>query len=357
MIGNNLRRHIQMLRDNMCRKRNLDIKIIKNDSKRYIATMMLIAICFVTFFSGCSEKKESDTNIYYLTASGDDIGYVGYNFKSDDTNKRIQEMMDQLSSDPSTVELKRTIPSSVKLLDYELDNTTLMLYFNRDYGDIGGYKEVLIRAAIVKTLLQLEDVDGISFYVADSPLTDVNGSLVGTMTADTFIEDFSADSEELSKTTLPLYFASADGQSLVKQDVEVYYNTNVSIERLVVEHLLQGPEKNDVSKKLNLIGTMPDETKLKSISVNDGVCYLKFDSNFLNGNSNVSSNVLLYSIVDSLTEIDTINRVQISVETSNNTLESQVKALGFDLNKSYERDLSMVIEAPPVVEKDDVVEE
>ena len=322
---------------------------IRNHNKKYMALLLVVSMC-AAIFTGCSKRnQETGPYIYYLTAANDGIGKEKCEFKTDNVTGRVDELMEGLSTDPQSVDLKRTIPSSVKLLDYEVDDSTLVLYFNREYSDIGGYKEVLIRAAIVKTLLQIDGIDGISFYVAGSPLVDVNGSLVGIMTADTFIEDFSEDTKELAKATMVLYFASADGQALVKRDVDVYYNTNVSMERLVVEHLLQGPKSNNVSG--NFIGTMPNDTKLKSISVNDGVCYVRFDSGFLNGNSDVSSKVMLYSIVDSLTELDSINKVQISIETGNTTLDSQVQALGFELNTSYERDVSLVIESPASVEE------
>ncbi len=321
----------------------------RNHNKKLIALLMVICTC-ATMLVGCSKtSKEKGPYIYYLTAANDGIGQEKCDLKSDTVNGQIEEMIEGLSADPQSVELKRTIPSSVKMMDYEIDDSTLVLYFNREYSDVGGYKEVLIRAAIVKTLLQIDGIDGISFYVAGSPLVDVNGSLVGIMTADTFIEDFSEDTKELAKATMALYFASADGQALVKRNVDVYYNTNVSMERLIVEHLLQGPENNNVSG--NIIGTMPSDTKLKSISVNDGVCYVRFDSGFLNGNTAVSSKVMLYSIVDSLTELDSINKVQISVETGSTTLDSQVQALGFELNTSYERDVSLVLESPASVEE------
>jgi germination protein M len=321
----------------------------RNHNKKFIALLMVVCTC-ATMLVGCSKtSKEKGPYIYYLTAANDGIGQEKCDLKSDTMNGQIEEMIEGLSADPQSVELKRTIPSSVKMMDYEIDDSTLVLYFNREYSDVGGYKEVLIRAAIVKTLLQIDGIDGISFYVAGSPLVDVNGSLVGIMTADTFIEDFSEDTKELAKATMALYFASADGQALVKRNVDVYYNTNVSMERLIVEHLLQGPENNNVSG--NIIGTMPSDTKLKSISVNDGVCYVRFDSGFLNGNTAVSSKVMLYSIVDSLTELDSINKVQISVETGSTTLDSQVQALGFELNTSYERDVSLVLESPASVEE------
>ncbi len=45
----------------------------------------------------------------------------------------------------------------------------------------------------------------------------------------------------------------------------------------------------------------------------DGVCYVNLDEMFLNQNQEISEPVVLYSIVDSLTELTGIDKVQISI--------------------------------------------
>ena len=45
----------------------------------------------------------------------------------------------------------------------------------------------------------------------------------------------------------------------------------------------------------------------------DGACLVNLDEGFLNQNFEIKEDVIIYSIVDSLTELDTINTVQIAV--------------------------------------------
>lgn len=66
-------------------------------------------------------------------------------------------------------------------------------------------------------------------------------------------------------------------------------------------------------KKSGLLATIPSETKLITITVVDGVCYVNLDEMFLNQNQEISEPVVLYSIVDSLTELTGIDKVQISI--------------------------------------------
>ncbi len=72
------------------------------------------------------------------------------------------------------------------------------------------------------------------------------------MNDDTFINDYGAETGSLEKTKLTLYFASADGQSLVKQEKDVYYNKNVARERLIMDYLLKGPDSDDAKVRFSI---------------------------------------------------------------------------------------------------------
>ena len=64
-----------------------------------------------------------------------------------------------------------------------------------------------------------------------------------------------------------------------------------------MEQLLEGPESK------NARSAIPSETKLMSVSLVDGVCYVSFDENFKNQDYSVNEAIVIYSIVDSLSEL------------------------------------------------------
>jgi germination protein M len=75
-----------------------------------------------------------------------------------------------------------------------------------------------------------------------------------------------------------------------------------------MEQLLKGPDER------RLLSALPAGTKLNSISVSDdGVCIANFDASLETAITGVTENVTLYSIVNSLTELDSIKQVQILV--------------------------------------------
>ena len=83
---------------------------------------------------------------------------------------------------------------------------------------------------------------------------------------------------------------------------------------------------------------MNPETKILSVSVRDGVCYVNLDDSFLNQVYDVSPEVTIYAITNALVELPNVNKVQISVggETNINYRESM------NLSTVYERNLDLV---------------
>jgi germination protein M len=100
-----------------------------------------------------------------------------------------------------------------------------------------------------------------------------------------------------------------------------------------MEQLIEGPKNTGEQ------ATIPTETKLITLSTVDGVCYVNFDETFFNQNQEISEQVVLYSIVDSLTELSTIDRVQLSV---NGDTTGKVR-FTYNLSSMYEEDLSLVM--------------
>ncbi len=303
--------------------------------------ILSLIICFaltIAFASGCGSTAESaledgEILVYYMDVWGSAFLTEAHKLTEDTVEAQVEEAVSLLASTPETVGYRRTIPEGIEPLDINLDEAILTINFNQEYQELSGYSEVLVRAAIVKTLLQISGINGVIFYVASEPLTDTSGSVVGTMTAETFIEDYGEETESLSATTLVLYFATADGQALVEKSIEIYYNSNIARERLVIENLIKGCDDDDA------MSPIPSGTKLISITVTDGICYVNFDSSFVNVDSGIASNVVLYAIVNSLTEIETINKVQILVEGS---AVMPTGGFDFELGTSYVRDLSYI---------------
>jgi germination protein M len=159
-----------------------------------------------------------------------------------------------------------------------------------------------------------------------------SGATVGAMGLDSFVENPGQQINSSQVATLTLYFANADGTALVPETRQVHYSSNTSVDKLVMEQLIEGPKVSGAQ------ATIPTGTRLITISTVDGVCYVNFDETFFNQNQEITEQVVLYSIVDSLTELQTIDRVQLSV---NGDTTGKVR-FTYGLSSMYEEDLGLV---------------
>ncbi|SFH52407.1 germination protein M [Pseudobutyrivibrio sp. OR37] len=299
-----------------------------------LSFLMIFVMGFLSMSCGKTATK-ADASIYYVRADKAGIIALDYAFKSQDTDGQIAEALQELAHDVDDIDAINTIPSGVDVKNWELNDKSLNLYFVGDYEALDVYTEILVRAAIVKTLVQIKGVKSVSIFVNNSPLTDSNGEAIGTMTADTFIEDFGQETDSLLNTDLTLYFASADGVSTVPETREVYYSRNVSLEKLVIDQLLKGPETE------GLLSALPSGTKLNSITISDnGVCIVNFDGAIETVVTGVTENVTVYSIVNSLTELDNIKQVQILV----NGETPRISNVDVDLSKAISRNEDIINE-------------
>ncbi len=296
--------------------------------KKKIVTFGCLLLALI--FTGCKEKAaESGYHIEYLNKEKTTIVELPYEPVASTAEGLIEEFLIQLSTDSGNVDCRKPIPNDVEVTTYSLDGALLTLGFDQDYNNMNPAEEVLCRAAIVRTMTQIDGVDCVAFYVDDTPLTDASGNLVGSMTKDSFVENPGEQINSIQNTTLTLYFSNEAGDGLVKETREVHYSSNISTEKLIMEQLLAGPD-NTGSKS-----AIPSGTKLVNVSVVEGVCYVSLDATFRNQDYTVSEAVVVYSIVNSLSELPTINKVQISV----NGDTSGVYRDSFSLNDMYTRNL------------------
>ncbi|MCD8216859.1 MAG: GerMN domain-containing protein [Clostridiales bacterium] len=293
--------------------------------KKRVRRFLLIftaAAMFLAGMTGCGEKKteESDYYIYYMNQDMTGLEMVVYEPEADtdDTERLLEEFLDLIDEGTERVEYQKLYPDEVELEQYEYSDNHLNLYFSKAYSEMSVIQEALSREAVVETMLQISDITGVSFYVDGEPLTDANGDLVGVMTLESFLDNPSEALNNIQTAELTLYFASPDGQSLVRETQLVYYySSNISTEKLVMEQLLEGPVSDDAQSAI------PADTGLISVSVMDGACMVNLDENFLTQNYDIQEDVVIYSIVNSLSELSTVDTVQIAVNGENNMVYRQ----------------------------------
>lgn len=297
--------------------------------------LFLIALCVLT---SCSLREEAGAGktyeVYYVNNEETSIFANSYQTETEAGEELLNELITQLGIVSDRMEYKAPLAENFELLNYTWDGGQLTINFDNSYKEMDSIKEVLIRAAIVRTLSQVENVNYISFTIQGEPLMDNGGVAVGAMSADMFIDNAGNEINTYEKVNLRLYFANANGDRLVEENQRnVEYNSNISVEKLIVEKLIEGPLSEGSYPTIN------PETKVISVTVNDRICYVNLDEGFLTQPYNVTSDVTIYSITNSLIELSNIDKVQISIngETALSYKES------ISLTTIFERNLDLIV--------------
>ena len=119
---------------------------------------------------------------------------------------------------------------------------------------------------------------------------------------------------------------------------------------MIVESLISGP----ISQNLN--PTLSSDVKLyDDVSVSDGVCYVDFNQRFLDRINEQSFALNVYSVVNSLTELDYISSVQIMIDGE--IVEGN--DANISLAQPLERNEELIVKSqdtPPVVESSETGE-
>ena len=174
---------------------------------------------------------------------------------------------------------------------------------------------------------------GILFIVVENiPLTNGEGEEMGILRDTDFV--FDADSLESDEEYITLYFSDENGDSLTSEVRKIKVPKGEVMEKLVVSELLEGPKNG---KNLQVI---PSGTKIISVETKEGVCFVNLSKEFITKHPGVTSAEIMtvYSIVNSLTELVNVNKVQFLIDGEIKELFNHIV-----INEPLERDTSYII--------------
>ena len=301
--------------------------------KRKWIVLVLFALISFICLTGCMKKKDvasAPYKIYYLNPEQTGLVEEAYTGETEEPEKAAEEILTCLKEGSEGIQGQSVIPDGVEIERFTLDNDKLDLYFNSSYHDMNTVQEVLCRAALVRSLTQINEIDLVGFYVDGEPLTNDEGKEYGYFQSEDFVQNTGQSIHSFEETNLVLYFANEDGDKLTAQTVSVKYNSNVAFEKVIVERLMRGPSGTGLKE------TIPKETKLLGVSIKDGICYLNFDEGLRKIVSGVTPEIVIYSIVNSVIESGAVNKVQIAINGDSNIMYQESISLSEPLSRNLD---------------------
>ncbi len=128
-----------------------------------------------------------------------------------------------------------------------------------------------------------------------------------------------------------LYFAK--NGKLVEENREVA-TKDMIFERVIVDELMKGP------RNTTFAATIPQNSKLISIETIDEICYVNFSKEYIEGIEweELGEEIIIWSLVNSLTHLEYIQKVQIFVEGE--TIEFSHRK--FSINQPFTRNEDII---------------
>lgn len=298
----------------------------------FIIVLILITVGIVASQSRFQDDDISTQTVYLANNNMNGLVPIKVSIEDRTLKGKISGILNTLKEGATGA--KATVPKSIEFKSVEIEGTKATISFSENYSTMSSVEEIICRSSIVKSLTVLDEIDTVEFYVGSVPYMNANGKVLGAMKEEDVVVDFSDKLDNQNKRTITLYFSDAEGMYLVPVEKEVELNAEEQIEKVVLDLLIQGPEDE------NLRRTVPEGTKVKNVYTNEGVCYVDFNEDFVTKHSGGSTGetMTIYSIVNTLTELNKINKVQFLIE---GTVREEYKG-HIDFNALFQANLDLI---------------
>ena len=284
------------------------------------------------FITACGKNADNVYRLYYTNIAGTRLTVKDFKTDTKDKVKLAEELLSGLDTVESSDQYVVIKPGDIHVNNVSFQEGDLILTFSDNYKSMDATTEAMYRTAAVKTLSQIADVESVTFRDSKDVITLDSGLRLSSLRSDDYIDDSNDIFYDTQWMNVGLYYTNEKGDSLIRTEANIAYNSDESIEKMIVSRLTDGPDE------AGLYPVIPENTELLGVTFVNGVCYVNFDQLFLSVNVNASGNLPVYSVVNSLCELDEVNEVRILIDGSSDVVYRE----SLSLDKNFQFDHSYV---------------
>lgn len=263
-----------------------------------LISINLILIFLLSLF-GCGTEKEADSK--NAIPKSENSVFVCY--PDNDKVVMSQEAYQLKQPDSIVPSVEEVMSVSMDYYKDKLENYSYMVDDSNNVTlDITMAEEctrefaLLIMVAVSDTMFQMDMVESVKITLIGVDEEIIDSKLI---LRNTIYHYGSEDVQDIKRVTL--YKVAGDGEGLEALSGAIAMDDFVSMaENMIVE--------------LEKISAIPSGTKVNSISIVSGVCYLDLSQEFKGNVEETRSDLVVYSVVNSLTSISSISKVLITID-------------------------------------------
>jgi len=275
-------------------------------------TMLILLIgCAVALSTACKNeenlREEYPYAVYYLAEDGTELVEKGCELTATSDEEKLRELLELLQTEPSDRKLTAPIYGNAKVAAVKLDGIEVTVDFS-EYRYPDATRELFARAAIVRTLCQLDSVGSVTFTV-NGTVPETPAGLAG-MRNSSFVLDIHEPSDIRQVT---LVFPKKGKTEMERVVRTVLYDDYNPLEVSVLESLFAGP----TGEETGAIPFVPAGTRILSAESRNGICIVDLSRQFTENAA--AGNVDGYRVIHAISEtlfatFDDLDGVVITVE-------------------------------------------
>jgi germination protein M len=265
----------------------------------FLALSLLLGGCGVT---NGQTGDEAQVQFYYAVRDTEQLtGTLAV--RDESRNLRaytLSELLESYFQGPTSEDLVSPFPEGTKVLSAMETEQGLQLTMSEAFFTLQGVDMSVATCCLTQTVCAFSGATQLS-------LVDEMGQIQLDLSPEQFLLENSFNVE--TETAFTLYFAQDDRRYLVPEIREATLSDNESQETYVLRQLMEGPQTDDLTP------VIPEGTELLWLTTEDGVCTVNFSQEFYTNRPEdpYEAYTTLFGVVDTLTELEGINSVQILI--------------------------------------------
>ncbi|MGE5544759.1 MAG: GerMN domain-containing protein [Bacillota bacterium] len=320
--------------------------------------LLLAVLSLASLFTGCAQDQEKAPQ-----RPGQTVETVKLYFADEDNERLVTEdrqlaikagedkytaVLQALIKGPENDNYRVNISPNTRVYGTIKQGDKLIVDVNDDFARFGGsMAEILGVGAFVNTLTQFDEIDEVKILVEGEELIGPSGRPRGWMKTFPMQPGTSVEQTRPSATApakpgpsevkrnVTLYFANQDATKVVPETRTISVPSNLSKAayiKTIVNELIKGPRNSELRR------TIPAEATVRSVVIKDSTAYVDFSQEMHSKHPGgaAGESMTINSIVNTLTELENITQVQITVEGKPLSIEHVV------MDKPMRRNPSMI---------------
>lgn len=268
-------------------------------------SLLVIAVMGIIFGVKGGKDNTFSADLYFINESKTSIQSEKRDIKYEHKNDLPELVVDELAKGSSGTGLD-IIPDGASW-HISKKATRILVDFSDEFITEDNVKNMLSAYAVVKSLCGIDGIGAAKITVEGSELVGLDGTPIGYLTSND-IDIENEDSVEAEKSC-KLYFATSDAV-LTGEWRSVKRTDTAPLAESLIAELIKGPKSEGLSAVLST------ETKLISVEVTDETAYVNMSRSFTEKNKGSAEKEYLavYSVVDTLLELNGVRGVQFLIE-------------------------------------------